>query len=200
MVAAGFDRRDTPQRVTGDRSSGYRTSGFRDRNSGGYRTPPNREWRPRPAPVLDDHHMAREELSGPCTFHFFFYGEGKRRSSHALKDCRKFIVLQETFANASRAGQPAINAPPPPPGPPPPPPANTANAIQPFERSRGHLGMIHRVVRVDSSAELEPYPKSRGSICMIQKGRITNRKQKLISRQVYLATTSPPATDRKSVV
>ena len=29
---------------------------------------------------------------------------------------------------------------------------------------------------------------------MIQKGRITNRKQKLISRQVYLATTSPPAT------
>ena len=54
--------------------------------------------------------------------------------------------------------------------------------------------MIHRVVRVDSPAELEPYPKSRGSICMIQKGRITNRKQKLISRQVYLATTSPPAT------
>ena len=29
---------------------------------------------------------------------------------------------------------------------------------------------------------------------MIQKGRVTNRKQKLISRQVYLATTSPPAT------
>ena len=29
---------------------------------------------------------------------------------------------------------------------------------------------------------------------MIQKGRITNRKQKLISRQVYLSTTSPPAT------
>ena len=43
MVAAGFDKRDTPQRVTGDRSSGYRTSGFRDRNSRGYRTPPNRE-------------------------------------------------------------------------------------------------------------------------------------------------------------
>ena len=54
--------------------------------------------------------------------------------------------------------------------------------------------MIHRVVQVDSPPELEPYPKSRGSICMIQKGRITNRKQKLISRQVYLATTSPPAT------
>lgn len=29
---------------------------------------------------------------------------------------------------------------------------------------------------------------------MIQMGRVTNRKQKLISRQVYLATTSPPAT------
>ena len=29
---------------------------------------------------------------------------------------------------------------------------------------------------------------------MIQKGRVTNRKQKLISQQVYLATTSPPAT------
>ena len=54
--------------------------------------------------------------------------------------------------------------------------------------------MVHRVVRANSLLELEPYPKSRGSICMIQKGRVTNRKQKLISRQVYLATTSPPAT------
>ena len=37
MVAASFDKRDAPPRVTGDRSSGYQTSGFRDRNSGGYR-------------------------------------------------------------------------------------------------------------------------------------------------------------------
>ena len=28
MVAAGFDKRSTLQRVTGDRSSGYRTTGF----------------------------------------------------------------------------------------------------------------------------------------------------------------------------
>ena len=72
MVTAGFDKRNAPQRITGDRNSGYRTSGFRDRNTEGYRTPQNREWRPRPAPVVDDHHMAREELSGPCTFHFFY--------------------------------------------------------------------------------------------------------------------------------
>ena len=170
-------------RVTGDRSTRFRTSGFRDRNSGGYR-PQNREWQPRPP--QDDHHMAREELLGPCTFHFFFDGEGRRRSTHALKDCRKFIVLQETYANVQRSalnqgypvipGQPAINAPPPR-GPPPAPATQprqqpqqapgAANAIQPYDRSRGKLSMVHRVVRENNPPELEPYPKSRGSICMI---------------------------------
>ena len=109
-----------------------------------------------------------------------------------MKDYRRFIDLQEAYARLERTaveqgypaatGQLALNAPPPPPGPPPAPAANlNAGAIAPYERPRGQLNMVHRVALESSPLELEPYPKPRGSICMIQKGRITNRKQKLIS-------------------
>ena len=122
-----------------------------------------------------------------------------------MKDCRRFLDLQEAYAQVQKPaveqgypavpGQLALNAPPPPPGAPPAPAAQpNAGAIAPYDRPRGQLNMVHRVARESSPPELEPYPKSRGSICMIQKGRVTNRKQRLISRQVYLATTAPPAT------
>ena len=38
------------------------------------------------------------------------------------------------------------------------------------------------------------YPPPIGNICMIQKGRPSNRSQKLITRRMNLAETFPPAT------
>ena len=39
----------------------------------------------------------------------------------------------------------------------------------------------------------EEYPVAHGWICMIQEGRPSNRQQKQVTRQVYLAATSYPA-------
>jgi len=40
----------------------------------------------------------------------------------------------------------------------------------------------------------DQYPPPRGNVCMIQKGRPSNRCQKLITRQVNMAVRTPPAT------
>ena len=40
----------------------------------------------------------------------------------------------------------------------------------------------------------DAYPAPIGNVCMIQKGRPSNRCQKLITRQVNLAISSPPST------
>ena len=39
-----------------------------------------------------------------------------------------------------------------------------------------------------------PYPEPKGRVYMIQKGAPSKRSQKLVSRQVNMAETSPPAT------
>ena len=106
----------------------------------------------------------REQLTGLCTFHYYYDSEGKRRSAHALKDRRRFIDLQEAYARLERTaveqgypaapGQSALNAPPPPPGAPPAPAANpNAGAIAPYERPRGQLNMVHRVALESSPPE-----------------------------------------------
>src|SRR3954470_23217030 len=41
--------------------------------------------------------------------------------------------------------------------------------------------------------EEEEYPATHGRIFMIQEGRPSNRQQKQVTRQVFLATTTPPA-------
>ena len=90
MVAGGFEKRDSTQCVTGDRNTGYRTSSYRDRdhdrsgdrNNGGYRQQ-GRDWQPRRPQT--EQPPPREQLTGPCTFHFYYDNEGKRRSTHALK-------------------------------------------------------------------------------------------------------------------
>src|SRR6185369_6467108 len=50
-------------------------------------------------------------------------------------------------------------------------------------------GAIHPVYRVED----DQYPQPRGQMYMIQKGRPSNRQQKLITRQVNMAVMAPPA-------
>ena len=45
-----------------------------------------------------------------------------------------------------------------------------------------------------AAGNADVYPAAVGNICMIQKGRPSNRSQKLITRQVNLALAAPPAT------
>ena len=94
MVAVGFtDQRDGENRTDGNCNSGYRSGGYHD--GGGYRKK-DREWQPRR--TRDDGPSALQQLSGSCTIHFYTDDEGKRKSSHLLKDCRHFQKLQEAYA------------------------------------------------------------------------------------------------------
>jgi hypothetical protein len=102
-----------------------------------------------------------------------------------MKDCRTFLKLQGAFhatqrevTNLGFTGAPgtlALNAPPPPPLP-----------------ALGAVGNQQQPAAIRNPNE--GYQPSRGAINMIQKGRSSNRTQKLITRQVSLATKSPPPT------
>ena len=137
-----------------------------------------------------------QQLEAPCPNHMFYDDNGVRRSSHKLKDCRRFQLLAEATLRQQQAAQragypmvpraPALRAPPPPPLPLPAPPA-----AQP-PRAQQSAG-IHERQLVDEPVD-EPYPKSKGKVCMIQKAAPSKRSQKLISRQVNIAEISPPAT------
>ena len=110
--------------------------------------------------------------------------QGNLKSNHSLKNCRRFKELYEAH---ERAAQPA-----------PQPPANAApgkiarDAPPPPPLPARQVAAILRA-RAAALEEEEAYPPSRGRICMIQEGRPSNRHQKQISRQVYLAATSYPA-------
>ena len=102
-----------------------------------------------------------------------------------MKDCRTFLRLQEAFGSKQKeatnlgfAGAPgtlALNAPPPPPLP-------------------AHGATSNQQQLAANRNPSEGYQPSRGAINMIQKGRLSNRIQKLITRQVSLAIKSPPPT------
>ena len=141
LVAAEF---------TGNRDGGYRKQGH--------------EWQQRKG--RDDGRPARsaaQQLSDPCTFHTYKDENGNIKSSHLLKDCRRFKDLQEAYGriqqDATNTGYPvtpgaiAVN--------PPPPPLTGAN--------------------LTAVVQPQAYPPSLGNICMTQKGRPSNRSQKLIT-------------------
>ena len=114
----------------------------------------------------------------------FYDDNGVRRSSHKLKDCRRFQLLAEATLRqqqeAQRAGYPAVpgvpalGAPPPPPLPLPAPPA-----AQP-PRAQQSAG-IHQQQLMEYTAE-EQYPKAKGKVFMIQKAAPSKRSQKLTTR------------------
>ena len=111
--------------------------------------------------------------------------KGNLKSNHSLKNCRRFKELYEAHGRAAQpapqplanitSGQIARDAPP--------PPLLPARQVAAVQQARA----------VALEEEEEAYPPSRGRICMIQEGRPSNRHQKQISRQVYLAATSYPA-------
>ena len=154
-----------------------------------------RDWQPKKIRTDGLPPMSIEQqLEAPCPNHMFYDDSGVRRSSHKLKDCRRFQLLAEATLRQQQAAQragypivpgtPALGAPPPPPLPPP-------QAPQP-PRAQQSAG-IHQRQLEDRPVE-ESYPKSKGRVCMIQKAAPSKRSQKLTTRQVNIAETSPPAT------
>src|SRR3954471_18166464 len=108
---------------------------------------------------------------------------GELRSSHTLRNCRSFNELAEEKSRSAAAterplasiavGPVAHDAPPAPPV-----PTRQVASIQ--ERQR-------------TPEEENQYPEAHGRIYMIQEGRPSNRQQKQVTRQVFLATSAHPA-------
>ena len=119
-------------------------------------------------------------MNGPCQMHFFLDSNGKRQSGHLQKDCRNFQAMLRYAGHANaqaaqrnpREPRSEIHLPPPP-------------AIT--EDNRHQL-------RIAAAPPPPPYvdPNSNGAVSMIQKGRPSNRAQKVISRQVSMAEKMPP--------
>src|SRR3954467_6171035 len=143
-----------------------------------------RDWRTRqPRDNTRTYRSAKEQLDGPCSIHGFRNERGELRSGHTLRNCRSFNELaEEKSRSAAAAVQPlasiavgriAHKAPPAPPLP-------TRQVAEIQERPR-------------TPEEKEQYPEAHGRIYMIQEGRPSNRQQKQVTRQVFLAGSSHPA-------
>ena len=115
--------------------------------------------------------------------HGFRNERGELRSSHTLRNCRSFNELAEEISRSAAVtvqplaiiavGPVAHNAPPTPPL-----PTRQVAAIQ--ERQR-------------TQQEEEQYPEAHDRIYMIQEGMPSNRQQKQVTRQVFLAISAHPA-------
>ena len=123
-----------------------------------------------------------EMMNGPCQMHFYLDNNGKRQSGHLQKDCRNFQAMLRAagIANAQ---------------------ANNRNPREP--RSEIHLPPPPAItdenrhqLRIAAAPHPPPYvdPNSNGAVSMIQKARPSNRAQKVISRQVFMAEKMPPPT------
>src|ERR1041384_6750830 len=176
MVAAGF-----PNDRSGRRRDDHRQPNREKQED--EPQPQKREWWPRqPRDGTRTPRTAKEQLDGPCTIHGFRNERGEIRSSHTLRNCRSFNELaEEKNRSTAPAAQPlasiaigpvAHNAPPAPPL-----PARQVASIQ--ERQR--------------TPDVDQYLEAHGRIYMIQEGRPSNRQQKQVTRQVFLATSAHPA-------
>jgi hypothetical protein len=126
--------------------------------------------------------MSPEEImNGPCQMHFYIDSDGKRASGHLQKDCRMFQALRRITENSQAEAvsrgyaqglRSEVHVPPPPP-----------SAIT----SGNQQSQLQIMGPPNASGG---YTQPKGSLAMIQKGRPTNRTQKLITRQVNMAVTS----------
>src|SRR4051812_11745200 len=197
----GFDRRrKRPRRnFYDDRGPDMVAAGFPDDQDGRHRDDSRtqrrdnaedapqdqkREWKARqPRDSTLQYRPAKEQLDRPCSIRGFRNKRGELRSGHTLRNCRSFNELvEEKSRSVAAAVQPlasiavgpiAHNAPPAPPL-----PTRQVAAIQ--ERHR-------------TPEEKEQYPEAHDRIYMIQEGRPSNRQQKQVTRQVFLAASSHPA-------
>ena len=142
-----------------------------------------REWQPRqPCDDTRALRLVKDQLDGPCQFHGDKDEHGEFRSGHTLRNCGRFNELSEEHGRSAPPapqrltsilpGQIAHDAPAAPPMPP-----QKVAAIQ---------------QRREALEEEDAYPIAHGRICMIQEGRPSNRQQKQVSRQVYLAPLHTP--------
>ena len=119
-------------------------------------------------------------MNGPCQMHFFLDNTGKRQSGHLQKDCRTFLALHRYAGHAN---------------------AQAANRNPQGPRSEIHLPPPPAItdenrhqLQLAAAPTNGPYIDTNGTVSMIQKGRPSNRTQKVISRQVYMAEKMPPPT------
>jgi hypothetical protein len=117
-------------------------------------------------------------LNGPCQMHFYLDNNRKRQSGHLQKDYRTFLALHRYAGHTStqvvhrnpQGPRSEIHLPPPP-------------AITDENRHQLQLA---------AAPQPGPYIDTSGVVSMIQKGRQSNRAQKVISRQVFMAEKMPP--------
>jgi hypothetical protein len=87
QVATGY--KDNNYQGDDYRNSGYRSYGREDSsNNKRFQSRGSREYNPSPENMLN----------GPCHIHFAFV-DGKRVSTHAIKDCKTFLKLPEAAGN-----------------------------------------------------------------------------------------------------
>jgi hypothetical protein len=171
QVSAGF-RGNSDQRDDYHKNSGYK--GEKRDATGSSRT----EYRPRPP---REYFSPEDTLNGPCQMHFFVDPQGKRQSNHLMKDCLTFINLQRA-ANASQTE--AVNR-------------GYARQVKsevhvPLPPAPAIAGPTQQLQLEAVKDKSNGYTEPKGSIIMIQKARPSNRTQKLITRQVNMATQTPP--------
>jgi hypothetical protein len=169
QVATGY--RDNSFQGNDRRSLGYRSYGKEDYGSSKkFQTREPREYNPSP----------EDMLNGPCHIHSVFI-DGKRVSSHAMKDCTTFLKLQEVALNkqseAKRQGYEG----------------NTNNAPG---SQQGNNGFPQGQDQPNQGRDDDGgYVPSKGHItAMIQHVPKSNKEEKSITCQVNLAVTSPSAT------
>lgn len=180
-----------PLRHFGSRENGNRGGGFR----GGDKR--KQQWqRKGNQPTLS------QQLASPCPFHVYKDEQGNIKPSHPLAECQRFKELQALFARTQQSAtivgfsqlprslpytNEGVNAllPSPVPGAlaigaPPPRPASFAGAVPVALAPPSEV----------PTTVANSYPTPVGHICMIQKGKPTNRVQKSITRQVHMAVRS----------
>jgi hypothetical protein len=122
-------------------------------------------------------------LNGPCHIHFAFV-DRKRVSRHAMKDCKTFLKLQEAAGNkqaeARRQGYEG----------------NTNNTPSSSQQANNEAAQGQNQPNQGNDNE-GGYIPSKGHIAaMIHPVPKLNKEEKIISRQVNLAVTSPPVTTK----
>jgi hypothetical protein len=163
-------------------ATGYKDNSYQgsDRRSSRYQSYRKEDYKKIPARESREYNPSPEDmLNGPCHIHSAFV-DGKRVSRHAMKDCTTLLKLQEAALNkqskAKRQGYEGNNKP---------PTSQQGNNGAPQGQDQPSQG------RDDDGG----YVPSKGHItAMIQPVPKSNKEEKIITRQVNLAVTSPPAT------
>ena len=176
-----FSRQFSDYDGPGQISAGFRVTGGNNNRDDYQRSNEQRSDQrdaPRPSrqnngPRFQRPYVSPEDLlNGPCQMHFFLDNNGKRQSGHLQKDCRTFLALHRYAGHTS---------------------TQTVNRNPQGPRSEIHLPPPPAItdenrhqLQLAATPDNGPYIDTNGAVSMIQKGRPSNRTQKVISRQVFM--------------